>query len=121
MIIGSGLIASLFTNHDREDCIFFASGVSNSLETKKSEFLREENLIRKTIGENPEKTFAYFSTCSIYDLSKTESPYVLHKLKMEQIIAEHNSKYIIFRVSNAVGKGGNPNLLMNYLIRSVKK
>jgi len=30
-------------------------------------------------------------------------------------------KFVILRVSNAVGKGGNPNLLMNYLVNSVKE
>lgn len=120
MIIGRGLIASLFRDIDRPDAIFFASGVSNSLETKKEEFLREEQLIRKTIDENPTKTFIYFSTCSIYDSSKTGSPYVLHKLKMEQLIVGLCPKYLILRVSNAVGKGGNPNLLMNYLVRAVR-
>lgn len=120
MIVGDGLIASLFYNFDREDIIFFASGVSNSLETKEEEFLREENLIRKTIKENPNKVFLYFSTCSIYDSSKTESHYVLHKLKMEQIIAQLCPQYLVLRLSNAVGKGGNPNLLINYLVRSVK-
>ena len=120
MIIGNGLIASLFTECDQENIIFFASGVSNSLETKKEEFLREENLIKKTITENPNKVFIYFSTCSIYDSSKAESQYVLHKLKMEQIITQLCSQYLILRLSNAVGNGGNPNLLINYLVRSVK-
>ena len=120
MIVGNGLIASLFTDCDQENIIFFASGVSNSLETQKEEFLREENLIRKTITENPNKIFIYFSTCSIYDSSKTESQYVLHKLKMEQIITQLCSQYLIVRLSNAVGNGGNPNLLINYLVRSVK-
>lgn len=120
MIIGNGLIASLFTECDQENIIFFASGVSNSLETKKEEFLREENLIKKTITENPNKVFIYFSTCSIYDSSKVESQYVLHKLKMEQIIIQLCPQYLILRLSNAVGNGGNPNLLMNYLVRSVK-
>ena len=120
MIIGNGLIASLFTDCDQENIIFFASGVSNSLETQKEEFLREENLIKKTITENPNKVFIYFSTCSIYDSSKAESQYVLHKLKMEQIIIQICPQYLILRLSNAVGNGGNPNLLMNYLVRSVK-
>ena len=120
MIVGNGLIASLFTECDQENIIFFASGVSNSLENKKEEFLREENLIRKTIAENPNKVFIYFSTCSIYDSSKVESQYVLHKLKMEQIIIQLCPQYLILRLSNAVGNGGNPNLLMNYLVRSVK-
>ncbi|MFC0343546.1 NAD-dependent epimerase/dehydratase family protein [Epilithonimonas hispanica] len=120
MIIGRGLIASLFLDDDRDDIIFFASGVSNSLETRVEEFLREENLIKKTIAENPEKTFVYFSTCSIYDSSKTGSDYVLHKLKMEQLIKNNHNQFLILRVSNVVGKGGNPNLLMNYLVRSIK-
>ncbi len=120
MIVGNGLIASLFTECDQENIIFFASGVSNSLETKKEEFLREENLIKKTIAENPNKIFIYFSTCSIYDSSKADSQYVLHKLKIEQIIIQLCPQYLILRLSNAVGNGGNPNLLMNYLVRSVK-
>ncbi|MCG7281475.1 NAD-dependent epimerase/dehydratase family protein [Chryseobacterium taklimakanense] len=120
MIVGNGLIASLFREDDRPDVVFFASGVSNSLEKNNSEFEREENLIRNTIAENPEKIFIYFSTCSVYDSSKTGSDYVLHKLKMEQIIKNSTEKYLILRVSNAVGNGGNPNLLMNYLVRSVK-
>jgi len=121
MIIGNGLIANLFKENDRENVVFFASGVSNSLETDKSAFLREENLIRKTVKENPNKIFIYFSTCSIYDSSKNGSSYVNHKLRMEQIVEELSRKFLILRVSNAVGKGGNPNLLMNYLVNSVKE
>ena len=118
MIIGNGLIANLFKNDDRENVVFFASGVSNSLETEKSAFLREENLLRKTLEENPEKIFIYFSTCSLYDSSKNGSFYVNHKLRMEQIVEELSRNFLILRVSNAVGKGGNPNLLMNYLINA---
>ena len=118
MIIGNGLIANLFRENDRENVVFFASGVSNSLETKKNNILREENLLRKTLEENSDKIFIYFSTCSIYDSSKNGSPYVNHKLKMEQIVEELADQFLILRVSNAVGKGGNPNLLMNYLVNA---
>jgi len=120
MIIGNGLIANLFKNHSRENVVFFASGVSNSLEIRPEEFLREENLIKNTIASSGNKIFVYFSTCSIYDSSKTGSDYVLHKLKMEQIIKNSCEKFLILRVSNAVGKGGNPNLLMNYIVNAVK-
>lgn len=121
MIIGNGLIAQLFTDHDREDIIFFASGVSNSSETNPAQFIREENLVTKTLLENHGKMFIYFSTCSIYDSSKTNSLYVLHKLHMEELVKTHAARYLILRVSNAVGHGGNPNLLMNYLIHSVEQ
>lgn len=120
MIVGNGLIANAFREYDREEVVFFASGVSNSLETRASEFQREEDLIRKTIQENPEKLFVYFSTCSIYDSSKNSSFYVNHKLKMEHLVAVEVEKYLIARVSNAVGKGGNQNTLINYLIRAIQ-
>lgn len=120
MIVGNGLIANAFKEFDREDVVFFASGVSNSLENDKTQFQREEDLIRKTISEKPDKLFVYFSTCSIYDSSKNTSLYVSHKLNMEHIVASECSKYLIARVSNAVGKGGNQNTLINYLIHSIK-
>lgn len=121
MIIGNGLIASLFKDIDQTNVIYFASGVSNSAETDPLQFKREEDLIRKTMTENPDDLFVYFSTCSMYDSSKNNSAYVLHKHKMEELIMQSTSSYLILRVSNAVGKGGNPNLLMNYLVRSLKE
>ncbi len=120
MIVGNGLIANAFREFDMEEVVFFASGVSNSLETNKAEFEREENLIRETISENPEKIFIYFSTCSIYDSSKYGSAYVNHKLNMEHLIVAECGNYLIARVSNAVGKGGNQHTLINYLIRSIQ-
>jgi nucleoside-diphosphate-sugar epimerase len=121
MIIGKGLIANQFLDSDRNDVVFFASGVSNSSETDVKQFLREENLVLDTLRLYRDKVFIYFSTCSIYDSSKYNSPYVLHKLHMEEIIKENAKKYLILRVSNAVGKGGNPNLLMNYFDKNIKE
>src|SRR5690606_863199 len=120
MIIGNGLIANAFRNFDREDVVLFASGVSNSLEKDSSQFTREENLIRKTIRENPEKILVYFSTCSIYDSSKNGSPYVNHKLNMEHLVSVECENYLIARASNAVGNGGNQNTLTNYFVHSIQ-
>ncbi|MGV0978229.1 NAD-dependent epimerase/dehydratase family protein [Empedobacter falsenii] len=119
MIVGKGLIANLFTEVDLDEVVFFASGVSNSSETRKGEFLREQNLVEDTLANNQEKLFVYFSTCSIYDSSKYNSLYVLHKLHIEEIIKQKAKHFLILRVSNAVGRGGNPNLLMNYLSRQI--
>jgi len=120
MIIGRGLIANLFTEVDLDEVVFFASGVANSSETRKEEFLREQNLVEEILANNHEKLFVYFSTCSIYDSSKYNSHYVLHKLHIEEIIKQKAKHFLILRVSNAVGRGGNPNLLMNYLSRQIK-
>lgn len=117
MIIGNGLIAKTFHDFDKVDTVVFASGVSNSLETDKNSFLREVNLVEKTLNTNKKCSFIYFSTCSVYDSSKVDSPYVSHKLFIENLIKERATKYLILRVSNAVGKQGNPNLLLNFLFK----
>ena len=121
MVVGNGLIANAFLEFDNDDIVFFASGVSNSLETDINQFLREENLIRQTLVENPDKILVYFSTCSIYDSSKTSSPYVNHKLAMEQLVATESARYLVVRVSNAVGKGGNKNTLINFLVDAIQE
>ncbi|MGV0939609.1 NAD-dependent epimerase/dehydratase family protein [Empedobacter sp. ULE_I140] len=119
MIIGKGLIANLFTEVDTDEVVFFASGVSNSSETREEEFLREQSLVEEAMAKYTNKLFVYFSTCSIYDSSKYNSPYVLHKLHIEEVIKQNTANYLILRISNAVGIGGNPNLLMNYLYRQI--
>ncbi|WP_241330176.1 NAD-dependent epimerase/dehydratase family protein [Chryseobacterium arthrosphaerae] len=119
MIIGNGILANAIRFYDREDVIFFASGVSNSLEKNPAEFEREISLLKSVMNQHPDKKLIYFSTCSIYDASKTASPYVMHKLTIEKIIAEQHSNFIIFRVGNAVGRGGNPNTLINFLKSSI--
>ncbi|MCJ7934332.1 MAG: hypothetical protein MUW56_12005 [Chryseobacterium sp.] len=115
MIIGNGIIANAVKSHDREDIVFFASGVSNSLETKASEFEREFSLLKTIHGENKEKKLVYFSTLSIHDQSKQKSPYVIHKKEIENYIKNNSAHYLILRIGNIVGKGGNPNTLFNFL------
>lgn len=121
MVIGNGLMAKTFSDYNnRNDIIVFASGVSNSTETRSSEFKREYNLVIDVLKRYPEFKFVYFSTCSIEDKSVEERPYVRHKLKLEDYIASHSNDYLIFRISNVVGARGNVNTLMNYLVDCVK-
>lgn len=115
MIIGSGLIANSLKNIDSKDCLFFASGVSNSLETRSSEFEREFTLLKNALENNRNSKLIYFSTLSINDQSKQDSHYVLHKKEIENYIQENSDNYLILRIGNIVGKGGNPNTLFNYL------
>ena len=72
MIIGNGLIANLFRENDRENVVFFASGVSNSLETEKSAFLREENLLRNTSQKILKKSSSIFLLVVFMILLKTQ-------------------------------------------------
>lgn len=115
MIIGTGLIANALKDIDSESMLFFASGVSNSLETRESEFNREFNLLKNTLDNHQEKKLIYFSTLSINDRSKQNSHYIQHKLKIEDYIQNHCKEYLILRMGNIVGYGGNPNTLFNFL------
>ena len=121
MIIGSGLIATAFRKFSQTDDIcIFASGVSNSMCTKKDEFEREKMLLVKTLERNQSvSSFIYFSTCSVEDPDSINTPYIKHKLEMESIVLGH-LKSLIFRLPQVIGIGGNPNTLINFLCHSVK-
>ena len=106
MIIGNGDIASVLP--DRADLIFFASGVSNSQETKESEYQREEDLLLK---QDQREHIVYFSTLAIFYL---DIRYTKHKLKMENRVKNKFSVYTIIRLGNIVW-GTNPHTLINYL------
>lgn len=119
MIIGNGIIANAVKSYDTENMVFFASGVSNSLETRSSEFEREFSLLKTVIEENKEKKLIYFSTLSIHDQSKQHSPYVQHKKAIEEHIKSCSDHFLILRIGNIVGKGGNPNTLFNFLTAQI--
>ena len=118
MIIGNGLIASALSEKEIFQCdiLFFASGVSNSLETRIEEFDREVLLLKKVLHDNKDKKIVYFSSCSIYD---TETPYSLHKLAMESIIKNDAERYLICRLPQVVGKKSNTSTLVNHFVNSL--
>ena len=111
MIIGNGLIAKTINELNHDDLIFFASGVSNSKTLDVNEFIREKDLLVKTIKENNFKKIIYFSTCDMYDSSKQDSLYLKHKLNMEDIVKNNSKHWIIFRISQIIGIGNKNNLL----------
>lgn len=120
MIIGNGLVASSFKKYSNSiDILIFASGVSNSMCQNLEEFTREKDLLLQSILHNHDLTIIYFSTCSIYDSDLLNSAYVKHKLNMESIIKNNSKKYIIFRLSNLVGKTNNPNTIVNFLFNKI--
>ena len=120
MVIGEGMIAKAFNDYsDIEEVVIFASGVSNSLEKNEQEFYKEENLLCKVINNTYGRLLVYFSTCSVYDSSVNETPYVKHKLKMETIVAENAKLFNIFRIPQVIGKTGSPTLV-KYLFDKIQ-
>ena len=118
MIIGSGLIASSFIESIDlfDDCIIFASGVSSSKETSVLEFKRESNLILKTLIENDNLKFIYFTTILA---GITNNPYYNHKQEMEDLIKSNSNNYLIIKLPQVIGENGNQDNLINFLKTSI--
>lgn len=116
MVVGNGAIAKIFEDFNDDNYVIFASGVSNSEEKKNQEFLREENLIKTIIKQNPNKTIIYFSTVSIYTKN---TKYTKHKLRIEKIIKEFNN-YIILRIPQLLSPKGNKNNIINFFYNKIE-
>lgn len=120
MVIGNGLLAKTFDTYKTDNrFLVFASGVSDSTNTDKSAFDREKQLLIKCLVDHSEKVFVYFSTCSVYDTVLSKTPYVLHKLEMEALIADSHKHYYIFRISNLAGESANPHTILNFFVQHI--
>jgi len=121
MIIGSGLIANTFSQYINDyEKIIFASGVSNSSESRLNEFQREKELLSSTIQNNPNKTLIYFSTCAFDDKYFSESSYLIHKKEMELWIFNNVPSYYIFRIPQLIGSK-NETQLLGFLNSKIQK
>lgn len=108
MIVGNGDIASVLAKIDNNRFLFFASGVSDSSETRESEFRREQDLL---FAQQRAWHLVYFSTLSVF---YSDSRYATHKRRQEERIKAHFPNYTIVRIGN-ITWGDNPHTLINYL------
>jgi nucleoside-diphosphate-sugar epimerase len=105
MIVGSGVIAQCLD--DRSDCVLYAAGVSNSKCEDADEFTRDRERLLSHLHRPG--LLVYFSTCS-----DSDSDYVRHKRKLEQLVRDRGT-YLICRLPIVAGKTTNPHTLLNYL------
>jgi len=116
-IIGGGLISKHMVNLNTDsDCLVIGAGVSNSNETRESEFQREAELIESVIKAHRSLRVVYFSTCSVGQSNKT--PYVNHKLAMEDMVSSFANEWCIYRLPQVVGVVNNTTLI-SYFVRSI--
>ena len=123
MLIGSGLLAKAFAIpfSQRDDVCIYAAGVSNSSCTDVQEFERERQLLSETLAKAKHVgVFVYFGTCSVADPEVQNTPYVRHKLAMEQLVVAH-PHHLIVRLPQVAGKTPNPHTLLNFLYARVSR
>ncbi len=115
MIIGNGDIASALmgrVEEHRKTRTYFASGVSNSKETRESEYEREASLLME---QPKDKHLVYFSSLSVF---YKDSRYTKHKKMMERLVKDHFLGYTIVRLGN-ITWGTNPHTLINHFSDSI--
>ena len=123
MLIGSGLLAQAFasTFSDREDVCIYAAGVSNSSCTDTLEFQRERKRLADALQQAKNvDAFVYFGTCSVDDPEAQNTPYVLHKFAMEQLVSAH-PRHMILRLPQVAGITPNPHTLLNFLYARISR
>lgn len=105
MIIGHGDIAGVIK--DMADKLYFASGVSNSQETRESEYQREIELL---LSQDRNLHIVYIGSLAIF---YSDTRYTQHKKLMESFVKQFEH-YAIVRIGN-ITWGKNPHTIINYL------
>ena len=112
MIVGKGNIGKVLI--DREDVLFFASGVSDSSCTDEAQFNREKDLLNK---QDFTKHLVYFSNLGVY---RWDNRYIRHKKEMESLVKQLFDSYTIIRVE-VLEWAKNPTTIHNYFRRMLKE
>lgn len=120
MIIGNGLIASAFhhTSLDLSPFCIFASGVSNSGERDPDAFDRERRLVSRF--QDKDRRLVYFSTISLFDPDKSDTPYIRHKRSIESQLMDSGMPYLIVRLPIMIGRTQNPHTLFNFFVTAIR-
>ena len=109
------MMATAFKKSHIRDCLIFASGVSNSLETDIETYARELALVKRTISQHDGKTFVYFSS---YVAISHETPYAEHKRETEELIRKHARNFLILRLPQVAGLTRNMTLI-RFIVRQI--
>lgn len=112
MIVGHGDIASVLPN--KKNRLFFASGVSNSMEKRESQYRREKRLL---LEQNRKQHIVYFSSLAVL---YGNNRYVQHKREIEELIKQEFPRYTILRIGN-ISWGTNPHTIINFFREQLKK
>lgn len=115
VIIGRGLLARAFEPYFVGDprVVIFASGVSNSLENRSSEFAREHSLLHHHLSDDA-KRIVYFGSCGVTALEHELTPYMRHKQSMESLVLSRPGG-LVLRLPQVVGRTRNIHTLTNFL------
>lgn len=109
LIVGSGDVASAVQELDNDNPrLYFASGVSNSRETREKEYQREIDLL---LAQDKRHHLVYFSSLAVLN---SDTRYIRHKYFMEILVKGVFPHHTIVRIGN-ISWGSNPHTLINFI------
>jgi nucleoside-diphosphate-sugar epimerase len=122
MVIGKGVIATRFNDYlSQSEYLIFAGSVNDSSIQDNNIILEEEVAVRAALLEHQDILFVYFSSCSILDPDVAHTPYVQHKIRMEEWIKQTAKKFLIFRLPQVMGFSDAKSSLVNFLVDAISQ
>jgi len=113
---GNGLMASAMRAATGVRGAVFAAGISNSLEKDEAKYTREERELSEFVRCHSAERIIYFSS---FVAAAGETRYALHKRKMESVISQGASDFLILRLPQVVGPTQNKTLI-SYLVQAAR-
>lgn len=122
MVIGRGAIASRFNDYlFQSEYLIFAGSVNDSSIQGGVIIQEEEMAVAEALSKHPDITFVYFSSCSILDPDVAHTPYVMHKIRMEELITKSAKHFLIFRLPQVMALFDAESSLVNFLVDAITK
>lgn len=122
MLIGKGVIATRFSDYlEQKDYLIFAGSVNDSSIQDNDIIQGEERAVRAALLAHPDIPFVYFSSCSILDPDVAHTPYVMHKMRMEELITKSAKYFLICRLPQVMALFDAESSLVNFLVDAITK
>ncbi len=121
MVIGQGAIANRFQVYALQSTyIIYAGFIHDSTIQNLEAMYNEESRLDALISQSPIETIVYFSSCSVLDKNESQSLYVKHRIRMENLLEKSKCNYLIIRLPQIIGLGDESTSLINYLVDAIR-
>ena len=118
-IEGNGLIASGIQGLDvQTPVLIHAAGVSNSKCHEQEAFDKDRKRLLRSLQKDTPLVYISSYFCGVKGI---QSPYYQHKRALEQLVLTRSPHHLVIRLPQVVGRGGNPNNLINFFRTKISK
>ena len=118
-IEGNGLIASGIQGLQFHiPVLIHAAGVSDSKCCAQEAFDKDRKRLLRSLHKDMPVVYISSYFCGVQGI---QTPYYQHKRALERLVLEQDPRHIVMRLPQVVGRGGNPNNLLNFFRTKISK